>query len=343
MTTTEVVLLCALGVATVGVIVLLRRPTAPPPDAAALVRAELARLADGLARQGADDREIRADVARMRQTLEGLRAGAEARTRAEETAWQAIRRLEAVLAGGGARGRAGENLLDEALSNLPPGMLVRDYAINGRRVEFALVLPDGRRMPVDSKWTAVRELETLEGEERPEARHALCRRIEEEVARRGREVADYLDPSVTTPFAVACVPDAAFAACRRAHADAFARGVVLAPYSTALPLLLALYALAARYGAAGDVESCLAELETTLVAMEATLENKVAKAAAMLRSATEDWRSQVGRARTTLARGRGASGAPSDLEVEPAMPAALRGQAEGPFVDFEPSASEAVK
>jgi hypothetical protein len=72
MTTTEVVLLCVLGVATVGVIVLLRRPTAPPPDAAALVRAELARLADGLARQGADDREIRADVARMRQTLEGL-------------------------------------------------------------------------------------------------------------------------------------------------------------------------------------------------------------------------------------------------------------------------------
>jgi RmuC family len=337
MTTTEVLLLCALAAAGVAVIVLLRRSSPRPADGAVL-RAEVARIADAVSRQGADDRELRGDLTRVRETLEGLRVEAEARARAEEPVWEAVRRLEAVLAGGGARGRAGENLLEDALSLLPPGILVRDFAVGGRRVEFALVLPNGRRMPVDSKWTAVRELEALEGEDDPDARAALCRRIEDEVARRAREVAGYLDPDVTTPFAVACVPDAAFAVCRKAHADAYARGVVLAPYSTALPLLLSLYALASRYGAAGDVQACLAELESSLTAMEQTLENKVVRAAAMLRSASDDWRLQVSRARATLHRGRSGDGRPmrggSNGDTSPT---ALRGRTEGGFVDLERS------
>jgi RmuC family len=329
-TATEVVLLCALAVAGVAMIVLLRRPPRDRDQAAAVVRAEVARLADGLARQGADDRELRGDLSRVREALEGLRSSAEARVRAEEPVWAAVRRLEAVLAGGGARGRAGENLLEDALGSLPPGLLVRDFPVGGRRVEFALVLPDGRRMPVDSKWTAVADLEALGDEEDPVRRETLGRRVEDEVSRRAREVAGYLDPAVTTPFAVACVPDAAFAVCRRAHGDAFARGVVLAPYSTAMPILLSLYALGARYGSAGDVQGCLAELEGALVAMEHTLENKVVRASAMLRSAADEWRVQVGRARVTLARGRGLASeadSPIDQDAVPDLPQ------EGPVVE----------
>ena len=81
------------------------------------------------------------------------------------------------------------------------------------------------------------------------------RRAETEIlVARAREVAAYLEPNLTTPFAVACVPDAAYAACRRAHGEAFGRGVVLVPYSTALPVMLALYALAARHGGAADAQ-----------------------------------------------------------------------------------------
>jgi hypothetical protein len=328
-TTTEIVLLCVLAAAGVALIAALRRSAVRPQEAGAAIRAEVARLADGLARQGHDDRELRGDVTRLREAVEVLRATAEARTRAEEPVWAAVRRLEAVLAGGGSRGKAGENLLDDALSMLPPGMLVRDFAVGGRRVEFALVLPDGRRMPVDSKWTAVRELEALDGEEDPADREALSRRIEDEVARRAREVAGYLDPAVTTPFAVACVPDAAFAVCRRAHADAFARSVVIAPYSTAVPLILSMYAVSARFGSGGDVDACLAELEAVLTAMESTLEHKVARAATMLRTATDEWRAQVGRARVTVARGRGAA----EQGEEVAPPVALR--AKDAYVEFE--------
>jgi hypothetical protein len=304
-TTTELVLLVLLAVSAAGLIAVMRRR---PEDPAALVRSEVSRLADALARQTSDERELRGDMGRVRELVEGLRAASDARVRAEEPVWHAVRRIEAVLAGRGGRGRAGENLLEEALSHLPPGMLVRDFSVSGRRVEFALILPDGRRLPVDSKWTAVRELEELRAETDEARRKALSRRIEDEVSRRAREVESYLDPSLTTPFAVACVPDAAFAVCRKAHGDAFARGVILVPYSSSLPVLLSLYALAARYGAGNDVQACLAELEGMIAAMEQTLENKVARAATMLNNAADEWRTHVGKARGALARGRGVSG-----------------------------------
>lgn len=278
----------------------------------------LDRLADALNRQTRDEGDLRGDLSRTREVLESLRARAEERQRAEEDGWQAIRRLEAVLLGSAARGRAGENLLHEALSSLPPGMVLRDFQVNGKRVEFALIVPDGRRLPIDSKWAALREIETLEDTEDPVARESAARRVEEEVSRRAREVASYLDSSLTTPFAVACVPDAAYAACRRAHAEAFSRGVVLVPYSTALPVLLSLFSLAARYGGSGDGRECLAELETLLDSVEQTLENKVARAAAMLTNAADELRTQVGRARGAVARGRGIAGGPARALGQPA-------------------------
>lgn len=312
MTTTEMILLVLLCGAGVALIAVLRRR--PEQDPAALVRAEVSRIADGLARQAQDERELRGDMGRVREMVESLRASSDARIRAEEPVWDAVRRIESVLAGKGSRGTAGENLLEEALSQLPPGMLIRDFSVGGKNVEFALVLPDGRRLPVDSKWTAVRELEELSDETDDARRRALCRRIEAEVARRAREAEAYLDPSVTTPFAVASVPDAAFAVCRKAHVDAFAKGVILVPYASALPVLLALYALAARYGAGDEVQGCLAEIEGIVLAMEQTLENKVSRAATMLNNAADEWRTQVGKARGALARGRGVS-AESGLEA----------------------------
>jgi DNA recombination protein RmuC len=323
--TTATILVVALAVlaaaAIVSVVVLaLRRPGEPAAvarDVAALVEAHgvrVERLADALGRQALDDQAVREGVVRVRAALEEMRLRAEERRRSEERGWEAVRRLESVLVGGSSRGRAGENVLEEALGQLPAGMVVRDFRVNGRVVEFALVLPDGRRLPVDSKWTAVPLLEALDGEEDAGAREGLARKVEDEVVRRAREVSGYLEPSLTTPFAVACVPDAAYGACRRAHAEAYGRGVVLVPYSTALPVLLSLYALAARHGRATDAQACLSELEGLVEAMELTLENKVARATTMLQNAADEWRTHLGKARGSLARGRGADaeGTPED-------------------------------
>jgi DNA anti-recombination protein RmuC len=182
-------------------------------------------------------------------------------------------------------------------------MVVPDFRVNGKVVEFALVLPDGSRLPLDSKWTAVRELEELEQAEDPDDRKSIGDEIEVQVAKRAREVACYIDPPHTTPFAVACVPDAAYQACKKAHGDAYQRGVVIVPYSSAVPTVLTLHLLATRFGGAGDTRAVLAEIATLISDMGNTLENKVVKATTMLSNGADELRTSLGRARGAVARG----------------------------------------
>jgi DNA anti-recombination protein RmuC len=203
-------------------------------------------------------------------------------------------------------------------------MLVTDLRVNGKVVEFGLELPDGRRLPIDSKWTAVAELEALEAAEDPAERERLAREVERLVAIRAREVAQYLDPAITSPVAVAAVPDAVYEVLRRAHADAFARGVVIVPYSTALPVLLFLYSLVHRFGDADDARAALEEVASLLDGMEGVLENKVSRAAAMVANAADELRSGIGKARGSVARGRVASRPASPPELAEGLLKAVR-------------------
>jgi DNA recombination protein RmuC len=207
-----------------------------------------------------------------------------------------------VLAGGASKGRAGEHVLREHLAGLPPTMLVHDFRVGGKVVEFGLLLPDGRRLPIDSKWTALAELEALDRADDPVQRDACARAVEKAVVLRAREVAQYLDPSVTAPVAVAAIPDAAYAVLKRAHADAYAKGVVIVPYTSALPIVLFLYSLVQRYGDAADVQASLAEVAGVLDVMEGVVENRFAKAATMLTNGADEFRSQLGKARGSIAR-----------------------------------------
>jgi hypothetical protein len=153
--------------------------------------------------------------------------------------------------------------------------------------------------------------------------------VERVVVGRAREVAQYLDPGLTAPVAVAAIPDAAYAVLRRAHAEAFGRGVVIVPYSAALPVLLFLYSLVARFGSAGDLESCLTEVCGVLEVMEGVLENKVARAATMLSNGADEIRSQLGKARGSVARARAGAGVvepvPLADDAEP-LPFSARGR-----------------
>jgi hypothetical protein len=273
--------------------------------------AELRRLADATRAQDAADGRLLEEVRGFHSTVEALRIRDEERRSRESEHSEVVRRLATVLAGGSSKGRAGENVLREHLAELPPGMLVSDFRVNGKVVEYGLLLPDGRRLPVDSKWSALREVEALEAADDPAERDLLARDVERIVAGRAREVASYLDPSLTAPVAVAAIPDAAYAVLRRAHADAFRRGVVIVPYSTALPVLLFLYSLVARYGAVGDLEGCLADLCGVLDSMEAVFENKLSRAATMLANGADELRAQLGKARGSIARAQASGVDPS--------------------------------
>ncbi len=270
--------------------------------------AELRRLGDSSAWRDRGDDEVRREVVAFRGTLEELRTREEERRVREEEGWAVLQRVAAVLSGGRRAGRVGENVLRESLAHLPPSMVVTDFRVNGRVVEFGLVLPDGRRLPVDSKWPADRELQALVEATDPVDRERLERIVERTVIERAKEVSGYRDPALTAPVGVAAVPDAAYAVLRRAHAEAYRHGVIIIPYSMALPVVLFLHSIVSRFGMGSDVESCLSDLAGVLDTLEGVLENKLARASTMLANGTEELRAQMGKARSTLARAHDPAG-----------------------------------
>jgi hypothetical protein len=261
---------------------------------------------------------VQREISGFREALEKMQVRQEERRAREEEGWAVLHRVAAVLAGGQRAGRAGENVLRESLLHLPPSMVVSDFRVNGRVVEFGLVLPDGRRLPVDSKWPAEKELEALAATTDPIERDRLVRAVEKTVAERAREVSCYRDPAVTAPVAVAAIPDAAYRVLRKAHAEAYRHGVVVIPYSMALPVVLFLHGIVSRFGSPGDAEACLADLARAFDALENVLENKVARASIMLANGTEELRGHLGKARGTVARAREGEDASSRDEELPA-------------------------
>jgi hypothetical protein len=266
--------------------------------------AELRRIADAAGQRDRVTDHLRDGLDATRQVLELLQVRDEERRSSESEHREVVRRLATVLAGGNTKGRAGEHVLREHLGQLPPSMLASDFRVNGKVVEFGLRLPDGRRLPIDSKWTAVAELEAMEAEEEPTRRDACARKVEKAVAARAKDVGQYIDTAVTAPVAVAAVPDAAYQVLSRAHTEAFMRGVVIVPYSNALPIIMFLYALVERFGDAADVQAALAEVGTLLDAMDAIVENKFSKAGTMIANGADEFRSSLGKARGSIARAR---------------------------------------
>ncbi len=288
-----------------GLAVARRQPIGGEPGLRAQLEvqaAELRRLADVAVQGELSGEQVRQGIEGARRALDELRTREQERRATDADQREVVRRLATVLSGGASKGRAGEQVLREHLSELPPGMLTNDFRVNGKVVEFGLVLPDGRRLPIDSKWTALAELEALEAATDLGERDQRARAVERAVVARTKEVAQYLDPAITAPVAVAAVPDAVYAVLKRAHADAYRLGVIVVPYAHALPIVLFLYELVRRYGDATDVQAGLAEVAGVLDAMEAVVENRFAKAATMLTNGADEFRSQLGKARGSIAR-----------------------------------------
>ena len=321
-----VVLVAALVGMGTGVALAGRRGRGPSPGGVDLraqldvQAAEMRRIADSTAQRDLVAEQLRQGLDGARRVLDELRIREQERRSTDGEQREVVRRLATVLAGGASKGRAGEHILREHLAELPPGMLVTDFRVGGKVVEFGLLLPDGRRLPIDSKWTALAELEALEAVTDPVERDACARAVEKAVVARAKEVAQYLDPAVTAPVAVAAIPDAAYQVLKRAHADAYARGVIIVPYSSALAIVLFLYSLVGRYGDAADVQASLAEVAGVFDTLESVVENRFAKAATMLANGTDEFRSQLGKARASIARAHVAR----DDAALPDMPPSLQ-------------------
>lgn len=248
---------------------------------------------------------------------------------------EVLARLEAVIAGAHLRGEAGERILQALVEHLPADFKVFNCSINGRTVELAFRLPNGKYVPVDSKWVAANQLEELAACEDPTQRDRLVQEIDKALQKKVDEVAKYLDPELTLGIGVAAVPEAVYRNTQRAHAYALRQGVVVISYSMAVPYLLTLLQLAIRFAPRSELDPArlsplFQALEKALADMEAELNGRVSRALTMLQNGQSDLQRHVGAARGALARLQSVTmlEEPEQPAALPAQPPALDGPAE---------------
>lgn len=255
---------------------------------------------------GAGDAAGRALQSRVDQTataVSELAGKFEERRRLEEQATEAVGRIERLIAGSWSKGRAGENLLAAALGEFPPDLVMRDFTVGGRVCEFALVLAGGKVLPIDAKWPATALVERLEAETDPAARDEVRRQVERAVVGHLREVAGYIEPSLTAPMAVMVIPDPVFACCRRAHRTAKDLRVLLVSSSLAVPVLMAVWNLHGTYARDLDQAQLLGRVQEVgfcLQEMGERIEGQLSRGLKMAANAAAELRSLVVGARTSL-------------------------------------------
>ena len=261
------------------------------------------------------------DLSEARLVVERLKMDAEERRRIEDDVQASARRIESVLLGSRTRGAAGENILQDAFRQFPPEMIDMNFRVNGKVVEYALVLANGKRLPIDSKWPSPDLLDRLgDAMQDPAKEAALVQEIERVLRLKVRDVRQYIDPAATLGFAVAAVPDPIFNACRRAHLEAYREGVILMPYSMTVPYVLALFRLHLQYARSIDIENLegyLQQIDDNVGALDRLLENSIARGSTMIQNAFNDAKRNVGQMRGALAAMRAMPEA--TFEREPAL------------------------
>ncbi|MCL6472587.1 MAG: DNA recombination protein RmuC [Firmicutes bacterium] len=246
---------------------------------------------------------LREELLKAQRTIDSLKTDYEARKQLEEESRQVIKRLESMIVGSYSKGQAGENILHEIFKLFPREMIAYNFSVGGKVVEFGLVLSDKKVLPIDSKWPATSLLIALEEEKDEKVRLGIVEQIEREVAKRIREVCQYIDPDVTAPWAIAAVPDAVFSACKRAYLDAYKRHVILMSYSMTIPYILTVYSLHLQYSRSVDIDNLqghLINIGRQLDEMEQILENKVARGSTMINNAYGEYKQLISRIRASV-------------------------------------------
>lgn len=198
--------------------------------------------------------KLAAELGQTLTIVHSLQASLQASRQTQERIDQQTRSLFQVILGSASKGKAGEEMLREQLSKFPPDMIQRDFKVGNAPVEFALLMRNGKRVAIDCKFGAARELEALEAATDPQEVEELRRAIVRVFEKRVVEARKYIDETTTLPFAVAAVPDAAYPVVAKiSHAAYHNDRVIIVPVSLAVPYLLSLYSLYGRYGDAIDI------------------------------------------------------------------------------------------
>lgn len=247
---------------------------------------------------------LQSDMRSLADILQQFKIRQEERNQREDEYSSAIKdsikNIEHLFKGSKSKGIAGENILREIFKVFPPELIVFDYRIEGRPVEFGLKLPDGRIVPMDSKVVASEEIAQLTTETNEEVRQRLIKKVESEVMKKIKEVADYVHPPITWDRALMMVPDAIYAVLKESFTKAYAQSVILIPYSMAIPYILTFLDLHKKTLASYDeqqVRAFLEDLDRALNEIETVLENQIARGNTMIANAYSEYKKIIGKVR----------------------------------------------
>ncbi len=247
--------------------------------------------------------QLQQQMGQIRDHLVELKSRVRAREALELRTADAIRRLELIIAGTHTKGAVGEQLLDAVFSNLPPEWQVRNLVVGNKVVEFGLRLPSGLVLPIDSKWAGTPLMEQLARTEDTVQRQRIKAQLEATVLARAREVRKYIDPNLTTGFAVAVLPDAVYELSAGIQGEALASQVVLLGHSLFLPYLLLVFQMALKTAGQMDLQRLDRYLDTcqrSLAEMQEELEGRYARAMAMLGNSRQQMAGSLGRMHSAL-------------------------------------------
>jgi len=259
----------------------------------------------------------------MRSGFAPLRGLLEAREEERRVLVQSIRRVEGIIAGSPGRGLAGERIVEELLAVLPPAWHVRNHRVGTKTVEFAIRLPNGRLLPVDSKFPAEMLVPADTAEDDPEALRRLRQEAENVLRRRASEVRQYIDPNTSMPFALVVVPDGLYRLALAALPELARDGIIVVGHSLFLPYVLLLMHTVLEASQDIDMERLahtLSDVQRRLERLEHDAETRLAKPLTTIRNYYQELRSALAFLAQQVSAVRAQSLPPGEGREQPSLP-----------------------
>ena len=173
-----------------------------------------------------------------------------------EEAQKLTKDIHSILVGSYTKGKAGEEALRSSLSELSKmGYVKTKQPIHGGVVEYAVSFRDGTLIAIDSKVVSTDEVSDLVDEGiAAEDRAKIADKIRKRVRDKIPEVQKYIDPPLTLPFAIMCVPDSIMDLVNEVIPEAMQKSIILLGYS-AVPQLIGYFVrIHGYYAIQEDVE-----------------------------------------------------------------------------------------
>lgn len=265
---------------------------------------------------------VKQNLEKTQEAILRMESDYQARKQQEQMGWRRLENLEHIIAGTQAKGKAAEAIVFEQLSKFPPQMMESRFSPNrGKEVEFALILPDQKRLPIDVKFpTQILKATDQYG---PEEIERARRDVEGVIRLRVKEVSEYINPEVTTDIALCAIPDAAYGYCTTILSSAYQQNrVIILPYSVLIAFLLAFYRLylIQFQTHSADIQKFLAQvagLEKRVDEMNLIMKNSLDRAITMLTNASGDFRDHLAAMKGALSRIPGIEAATEIIEKKP--------------------------